>query len=243
VAEVFAAGRDPIGLDLRAHGRPPLALPLALDAAIAALDGEVRLECLVANDRVAESLRAKLHPAESRSAIFRIGPRRVEVLTGNIVAVPADAIVNASNTALRLGSGVSAALRRACGPSLQSAMSQLAPIESGGLAVTNAFELETVTQRILHVATVSGTEDDVRRALSNILAYCSEHELASVAVPALGTGSGGLGIDRCAELFREAIAAHTAASPELVRVVAWSESDFDAFVRAFRSDARFAESQ
>lgn len=240
IEDAVGEGRASIILDLRSRGRPTLALPQALDTAISALGDDTRLECLVANERVAESLRHKLHPPETLRTLFRIGERRVEVLTGDLVAVRADAIVNASNTSLRLGSGVSGALRRACGPSLQAAMSRLAPIAPGGLAVTSAFELQTAS-RILHVATVSGTEDDVSRAITNVLSFCAEHELASVAVPALGTGSGGLPIDRCAVLFREAIGVHTRHSPSLVRLVAWSQSDFDAFATALRADGRFTE--
>ncbi len=238
VAQFVENGRATVVLDLRSGGRPALALPQVIEAATSALGDKARLTCLVNSEKVAAELRRRLRASEPQRVAFRVGPRVVEVLIADIVGVRADAVVNASNTALRLGTGISGALRRACGPRLQDAMLRLAPIGPGGLAVTGAFDLQT-TREILHVATVSGAEHDVRRALENVLAHCASHELASVAVPALGTGSGGLEVDRCAAIFRDAIVAHTLRSPREVRVVAWSQAGFDAFLATFRGDDRF----
>ncbi|MBI2392000.1 MAG: macro domain-containing protein [Deltaproteobacteria bacterium] len=241
LAVAFDGDPKLVVIDLRTSGHHALALPDVIQAAGREAHGRpTRLRFVVGTEHQAESLRAKIAAPEQRRAMFRVGERQVEVLTGDIVAVTADAIVNASNTMLKLGSGVSGALRRACGPELQPAMSALAPIPPGGLARTSAFKL-TTTSHILHVATVSGTEDDVAAAIRNVLQHCHDHGLSSVAVPALGTGSGGLAFDRCAALFRDELAGHAAAAPSLVRIVAWTTADWDTFVDTFRKDPRFTE--
>ncbi len=86
---------------------------------------------------------------------------------------------------------------------------------------------------ILHAATASGEADVVARALRDSLAHCTWLELRTLVVPALGTGTGGLPLARCAEAFREVLAAHTAALPLVVRIALSSASDHAAFVRAF----------
>lgn len=50
---------------------------------------------------------------------------------GNIATRQVDGVVNASNTALKLGSGVSGAFRVQCGPALQEEPDALAPIGHG----------------------------------------------------------------------------------------------------------------
>jgi O-acetyl-ADP-ribose deacetylase (regulator of RNase III) len=118
-------------------------------------------------------------------------------------------------------------------------MLALAPIEPGGLAVTSAHELMTAS-RILHVATASGEPDVILHALANILAYGSKHALGSVAIPALGMGTGGLSREACCAAFRDAIADHAASHPRTIIVVLWTAVDYDAFAAGFATDARFA---
>jgi O-acetyl-ADP-ribose deacetylase len=52
-------------------------------------------------------------------------PYTIEEVTGNLVELEADFIVNASNTKLILGSGVSMAFKRHCGVSLQREMDDI----------------------------------------------------------------------------------------------------------------------
>ena len=57
----------------------------------------------------------------------------VEVRQGSVTAAEVDVLVNASNTLLRLGSGVSAAIRRACGPEYQGFLDAELARQGGGL--------------------------------------------------------------------------------------------------------------
>jgi O-acetyl-ADP-ribose deacetylase (regulator of RNase III) len=242
VIEAAEHARPEIVIDLRCRDRPAVPLIAAMEAAIDALrevEAAAKLRFLVASERVAESLRGRGGTAGGRSSKWRTGEMEVELLIGDITAVAAAAVVNASNTMLKLGAGVSGALRRACGPGLQADMAARAPIAPGGLAVTGAHGLAT-TRSIIHVATASGEPEIVERALRNVLRFCAEHSIFSVAIPGLGMGTGGLARARCAEIFRDVLADRTeTAAPRLVRVVLWTAADFEAFENALSHDRRF----
>lgn len=72
------------------------------------------------------------------------------VIRGDIAAQHADALVNAANTGLRMGSGVAGALRRAGGEALNDAAVAEGPVELGGVAVTDAFGLDA--EYVIHAA-------------------------------------------------------------------------------------------
>lgn len=237
----YAGGARELVFDLRTPGRPVVPILRAIEAVADALDalGPTVLWCLVASEQLATHVRERVRATDQRTLRWRSGDTLVQLRTGDITAIAADAVVNASNTRLRLGAGVSAALRRACGPALQAEMSALAPIEPGSLAATSAHALMT-TSRILHVATASGEADVIRHALANILAYGSDHALSTVAVPALGMGTGGLSREACCAAFRDTIANHAGPHPRTIIVVLWTAADYDAFAAGFAADARFA---
>jgi O-acetyl-ADP-ribose deacetylase (regulator of RNase III) len=66
----------------------------------------------------------------------------LKIVRNDITKMRADAIVNAANTALRMGGGVCGAIFKAAGArELQDACDKLAPIETGGAAITDGFDL------------------------------------------------------------------------------------------------------
>ena len=170
--------------------------------------------------------------AEDRTRRYIHETWTIVLRTGDITAVVADAVVNASNTRLKLGGGVSGALARAAGPGLQAEMSALGGLAPDRLAVTGAHRMAT-TRRIVHVPTADGDAAIVRRAVDNVLTYCRDHRLASVALPALGTGTGGLDVAVAADLYVAALrAAIPPSAPCTVIVVLWDEAAFLAFERS-----------
>ena len=60
------------------------------------------------------------------------------LLQGNIVEVPADAIVNAANSGLRGGGGVDGAIHRAGGPSIMDACRKIGGCPTGSAVATTA---------------------------------------------------------------------------------------------------------
>ena len=66
---------------------------------------------------------------------------RIALAEGDITAERVDAIVNAANSHLKLGSGVAGAIREKGGPSIQAECDAIGPIAVGDAAVTGAGEL------------------------------------------------------------------------------------------------------
>jgi len=108
----------------------------------------------------------------------------------------ADFVVNASNTELILGSGVSMAIKRVCGFELQKEMNAFAPIKQGEVVVTKCPRVPSY-KTILHVAIMNYTKgekaptlDTIKIALKNIATYLTSH--SKLLLPLMGTGVGGL---------------------------------------------------
>ena len=157
---------------------------------------------------------------------------RVITRVGSIVdAVGAHAIVNASNPSLGLGSGVSGAIREACGgAAFQAEVRRVheeeydEPLEADDCLVTGAGTAAAF-RWVLHVAAVDYRSRDpetggssgptrirrcTRAALDEAVRLADENGLVgemNVAFPLLGAGHGGLGEVASAAAMMEAIAA------------------------------------
>jgi O-acetyl-ADP-ribose deacetylase (regulator of RNase III) len=203
-------------------------------------DAPPHVTVLVASQRVADLLTAAASPDARRPRHHTLGGVRVTLTLGDVTRARADAIVNASNTRLALGGGVSGAIARAAGPGLQADMTARLPpsgrLAHGDVVVTPSHGLPHTT-RILHAATASGTPEAVTLALTHSLDLAAELSLTSLAIPALGAGTGGLPIDRCAQLTHHALS-HTLTQrphPSLreITLVLWRPADLIAFDQAF----------
>lgn len=135
----------------------------------------------------------------------------VEVRQGDVTGSDADLIVNASNTAAWLGSGVSGAIRRACGPGFQEAIGAAlkarfvaGEMEPGDVLITDAGA-HPRAKYVAHVAVMDyreGRGADARPDAARIEKCCRSlwaaielfAEPVSVAMVALGAGTGGLGV-------------------------------------------------
>lgn len=197
------------------------------------------VECVVASETVLDALIALLPGRDESEATFQFGTLRLCVVEGDITAVGADAIVNASNTSLRLGGGVSAAIRQACGPGLAAEMAGIArrhPLGDGDAVVTGSHGLKTA-RHIIHAASAAGDPETVARSLRNVLRLSSQHKFNSVAMPALGTGTGGMAMGRFAELLAAEVIQHVrgdGAGPRLLRLVLYRRSDAEIVVEILR---------
>jgi O-acetyl-ADP-ribose deacetylase (regulator of RNase III) len=115
------------------------------------------------------------------------------VVLRDITTMQVDAIVNAANTALRMGGGVCGAIFKAAGATaLTAACAALAPIETGEAVVTPGFGLPA--RRIIHTAGpvyrggAQGEEAQLRACWLNSLARAEENGCASVAFPLISSG-------------------------------------------------------
>lgn len=127
---------------------------------------------------------------------------RITLVEGDLTAQRVDAIVNAANSDLLLGSGVAGAIARRGGPSIAAECAAHGPIAVGEAAVTGAGELPA--RWVIHAAGMAlgggATAESVASALRASLERAVEIGARSLAVPAIGAGVGGLALQRCAEV-------------------------------------------
>ena len=137
------------------------------------------------------------------------------LLEGDITDQEVDAIVNAANSDLLLGSGVAGAIRAKGGDTIQAECDAHGPIEVGGAAATGAGDL--AARFVIHAAGMpvggQATELSLRQSLEHSLALAEERGCGTIAVPAIGAGVGGLSMQRCAEISIEVARAWLAAEP------------------------------
>jgi O-acetyl-ADP-ribose deacetylase len=122
---------------------------------------------------------------------------------GDITDSIADAIVNAANNHLWMGSGVAGAIKHQGGIEIETEAISKGPIEIGEAVVTGAWHLSQ--KYIIHAAAMGQdlqTDDQkIREATYNSLLRAEELGLESIDFPALGTGVGGFPTKRAAEIM------------------------------------------
>ena len=147
---------------------------------------------------------------------------------GNLVMQEADFIVNASNTKLILGSGVSMAIRRHCGMGLQQEMNAVrAKVEDAGGIIKQGDVLQTSSagaknfSYILHAAVMNygqgvrhGEKQPSLATIERILVNCIPYfergaesgKQVVAAFPYLGCGVGGLDKRDVLQVFESFVA-------------------------------------
>ena len=158
---------------------------------------------------------------------------RILVQEGDLCDAEVDAIVNAANTQLLLGSGVAGAIRERGGPAIQAECDAHGPVPLGGAALTTAGELPA--RCVIHAAGMEPggrvSEESLRACTRRALELAREHELQSLALPAIGTGVGGFPLQRCAEIMLAEVHAHLEGETTLaeVRFVLFGEPAYRMF--------------
>ncbi len=111
---------------------------------------------------------------------------------GNIAEMKITAIVNAANTSLLAGSGVSGAIHEAAGPDLEKECLDIGGCPVGFAVITNAYKLNA--KYVIHTVGpkyFDGTRDEelqLRSCYKSIFQIAAEYEIDSVAIPAISTG-------------------------------------------------------
>lgn len=158
---------------------------------------------------------------------------RIELVEGDITRCKVDAIVNAANNHLWMGSGVAGAIKHQGGSVIESEAVKLGPIAVGDVAVTGAGTLEA--RHIIHAAVMGQdlipTSASIKACTTSALRAAEQLKLRSVAFPALGTGVGGFSLELCAKLMGAEFRSHKTIHLERIVVVLFGEAAFAAFSR------------
>ncbi len=141
---------------------------------------------------------------------YLLGRFTIELAKGDITNLRVDAITNAANTQLILGSGVAGAIRRNGGPKIQEECNKLAPINSGEAVITTGGEL--LAKYVVHAAgpiyhqySPLKAEELLQDAVLNSLNFIREKNLKTIALPAISAGVYGFPAQKCAEIMIDSV--------------------------------------
>ncbi|MCB8838433.1 O-acetyl-ADP-ribose deacetylase [Aurantimonas sp. VKM B-3413] len=162
------------------------------------------------------------------------GETILEVLTADITKLTLDAIVNAANQGLKGGGGVDGAIHRAAGKArLQDACRQIGSCPTGEARITPGFGLPA--RFVIHAVGPrwkdgsKGEDGLLAGAYRHSFRLAVEHEVRTIAFPAISTGVYGFPKERAAAIAaRESLAA--AEGEAFARIVLCCFSDGDALV-------------
>ncbi|MNV48661.1 RNase III inhibitor [compost metagenome] len=136
----------------------------------------------------------------------------IATLRGSITKVPhVEYICNAANGVGPMGFGVAKAIRNDGGTSIQKeafVVCSKANYQPGDVYVTNAGILPY--KKVIHLVTMKNpggptSYEVVEQCLKTLVSLCKMKNIKRVALPALGTGSGKLKVDRVAQIFKDVL--------------------------------------
>lgn len=148
----------------------------------------------------------------------------LRVVQGDISTFQGDAVVNAANNHLRMGSGVAGALMARGGGGIQEECDDYVrrngPLKVGEAAITGAGTLPV--KYVIHAAAMGDeptTADTIRQATRNSLELAREHNVRYMAFPILGTGVAGFPFSEAARVMVEEVKAFTGQASSIETVV------------------------
>jgi O-acetyl-ADP-ribose deacetylase (regulator of RNase III) len=162
----------------------------------------------------------------------------LRLVKGDITERTVDVIVNASNSYLKHGGGVAAAIVRKGGKIIQEESDKIGFVPVGSSVITIAGRLPC--KAVIHTVGPrmgEGDEDTkLRKVVRSSLVLASEGKFKSISIPAISSGIFGFPKDKCAEiLVQEAkkFLVNNITSLEIVEFCIIDDETTDHFKREF----------
>lgn len=178
----------------------------------------------------------------TRQLAIQLEGTQLELVEGDITELAVDAIVNAANEDLALGTGVAGAIREKGGPSIQDECDRIGGTAVGTAVITGGGNLQA--KHVVHAVGPRWGEGDEDRKLASAvrasLALADRHGLRSIALPAISTGNFGFPVDRAARIILTEIYRYLQGGTKIERVVVvlFGGDAFDVFKRELRRGFR-----
>jgi O-acetyl-ADP-ribose deacetylase (regulator of RNase III) len=154
---------------------------------------------------------------------MKVGNLEIELYRGSITDLDGEveALVNAANTHLWMGAGVAGAIKEKGGREIEKEAINKGPIPLGEAVATAAGKLRC--KFVIHAAGMEpggrATVESVRDSTRNSLLRAEELGLESIALPAIGTGVGGLSLEEAARIQIEEARRFAGEAKSLKRIV------------------------
>src|SRR5215831_17813183 len=162
-------------------------------------------------------------------------PATIELAKSDITRMRVDAVVNAANEALQLGSGVAGAIRQKGGPTIQEECDLIGTCAVGQAVVTKGGKLRA--KWVIHAVGPVwkggnyGEEMLLASAVLQALRRAEDIGAETVAVPAISAGAFGFPVEKAAEIAVAAVRSFVPNSEYVKKVVfcLYDDVAYDAF--------------
>ncbi|XP_061089953.1 LOW QUALITY PROTEIN: protein mono-ADP-ribosyltransferase PARP14-like [Conger conger] len=173
-------------------------------------------------------------PKPGSDRIVDIGGIKVILKKGDITKEAVDAIVNSNNKSLNLDTGVSGAILKEAGKSVQDECARLSTQNEDGVVVTGGGNL-----KCKHIIQMVGptTTAGITTSTERVLQLCESKNTTAVSFPAIGTGRGHIkpeeSIKAILKGLQNYLSQTTSTTIKFIFIVTFKRKVFDSFRHYF----------
>ena len=134
-----------------------------------------------------------------------INSTTIKLVQGDITELTVNAIVNAANSSLILGGGVAGAIIRKGGSRIQEECNQIGYSPTGTAVITTGGNLKAnyVIHAVGPTDDLPDRDDLLKNAVKSAINLAQDHNLSSMALPAISTGIFGFPLEPASKIIVE----------------------------------------